>query len=625
MNVGQKDILVKRIEDSARVVFKYSYDKAFIRACDAMALRGLIKLGANPIKVPGLSYNAWYADIDGLNENTYADYAMLVRDFYTQDIRDKFDVLFPEVHVNKVKASVHNPNGFMEAHKGEVEALIEKYRNTTSPLEFYGSKHMAEGVVLFKASVTNKFAKGVINADEQGMAKTAQAIIAALESGKRNILVVAPKTVKMSTWPFEIKRVDKHMTVFLADHKKYGSRAQWTLIHWDCLRLLGEDFIANAGTFDLLIADEFHRCANRESQRSQVLSSIADKIPHVWGLTGTPLTKRPRNLINLLKILKHPFVSTEQKEWEFLKRYCGDKVGQKRNAKGELEGGFWDFSGAKNVDELHELLRDVFIRREKSSTNLPPKINVVKKIELTAAQRKTYNETWDKYCERPDVKEKLKNPTYPASVVKKGQLRKAVSLIKVPYIIEWAEELLEAGEKVCIYTDFTEVFDAYMKHFGSAAVGINGSTTADQRARNVTRFQTDPTCTVFVGNIKAAGEGITLTAASYLAFNDITWLPGDQLQASDRIHRGSQTKTCMIYFFLAEDTEDIPGFKDFIAHKNVVERVVNRRDEFGNLTPTTWTGDTKGIGLENKAVDIKAKPVLPFRRFASHRLKLKAK
>lgn len=953
MVVAGKDILIRRIENEARVVFKYTYDKAFVRACEVMKLRGLLTFGPNPIPIEGLDYKAWYADIYRLDEETLADYKMLVNDFYTTDLQSRFYDLFSEVNAEKVQASLHNPSTFMEAQREVVDKLIEKYKNTTSPLEFYGSKHQAEGVALFLRSLNNKWAKGAINADAPGLGKghpvgtkiltpkgwvpiellkigdevigkngrpttitgvyprgvldvfrvtfndktsvlvdddhiwwvglkervkrtglyeqmttkelrtsgkylgyiriptvepiqftkrnlvikpytlgvllgdgslkksveftsmdpgivrrvkkelpkgtkmykyapdkrskavrysivgterktngnvardelkrlgvygklahekeipeeymmssveqrldllrglmdtdgyitsdgmhiefsssseklsdgviflvqslggitrkkvkkaycngeqkkdayvvtiklnknflpfhlkrkvkryvaptkylpyrvfkkieaagkapvicisvsaedqlyvtencivthnTRQAVVAAIEARMKNILVVAPKTAKVATWPAEIKMVDPRATIFLADLKHYQSRAQWTIIHWDMLRRLDSDFYANARTFDLLICDEFHRAANADSQRSQAVALLAKEIPYLWGLTGTPVTKRPKNVVNLLTLLKHPIADSKSKIWRFLNRYCG----------GMDWTGHYNFDGAKNIDELHEHLRDVLIRREADSTNLPEKVREIKKVELTEAQRKVYDHAWEEYCNRPDVKEKQQSATYPFEVVKTGVLRKSISLAKVPHVIEWAEELIEAGEKVVIFTDFTDVFNAYMRHFGSKAVGIHGATEESQRGVFVKKFQEDDSVKVFIGNIKAAGEGITLTAASYLAFNDITWRPVDQLQAENRIYRGGAKKTCFIVFFLGDDTIDEKGFKDFIEHKDVVERIVNRRDENGEIKDAKWTGDTEGLGLEKKratSLSLKANPNQAFRKF----------
>jgi len=310
-----------------------------------------------------------------------------------------------------------------------------------------------------------------------------------------------------------------------------------------------------------------HNC-NEESQRGRATARLCDQIPLVWQLTGTPVTKRPRNAIHLLQLIRHPLVNTKSKVWHFLTRYCGDQD----------EWGRWDFDRAKNLDELHALLQDVLIRREKDQTNLPPKVRQVQVVHLTPAQRDAYNHSWETYLEDPEHAEAAAKPGYPTEMVQKMVRRHSVAMAKVPLVIDWAEALLAAGEKVVVFTAFDDVWEAYAKHFGSRAVGIRGEVTPKARAEAVTRFQTDPSAEIFIGNAVAASEAIPLWAAGYLAFNDITWLPHNQLQAEERIVGGDK-KTCFITFFLAEGTEDEGGFQDFLKHKDITQRIVNRRDE----------------------------------------------
>lgn len=591
-----RDILVRRVEDEARVVFLYPYDTTFIQACKALKVRGLLAFGENPIRVEGSDYKAWYADIEKLDEDTYGRYAMLVRDFFTSEARNKFNALFTDIKHDNVQASIHNPSKFMEAQREVVEKLVEKYKNTTSPLEFYGSRHQAEGVALFLQSVKAKNGvKGFINADAQGLGKCRQAIVAAIEAGFKNILIVTTKSAKSATWPKEIRLVDPKATITLANHKKYSERARWTVIHWDSLRLADERFFQNATTFDLLILDEMHYASNRESQRGAATEKIGDAIAKVWGLTGTPVTKRPRNVINLLRLVRHPMVDGEAKVWEFLTRYCGVKDEYER----------WDFNRAVNIDELHEQLRGVFIRREKDQTNLPPKVRQVQTVELSPTQRAAYESAWPDYLSDPANAIKASQPGYPTDMVKTMVSRKAIALVKTPQVMEWADALLDAGEKVVIFTAFDDVWEAYAKYYGAKAVGIRGEVKEADRLLAVERFQNDPEVRVFIGNIQAAGEGITLTAASYLAFNDITWRPVDQLQAEDRIHRGGATKTCFVTYFLGADTVDEVGFTDFIKHKDIVQRIVNRRDDDNKPIDPGFVGElpvaraTEGIQGNN--------------------------
>jgi SWI/SNF-related matrix-associated actin-dependent regulator 1 of chromatin subfamily A len=567
--MNPKDILVRPLGRSARVVFAHPYDPRFVQACKALKLRGLLSFGENPIEDSGGSYKAWYADIKECDAETYGRYAMLVRGFYTSDLRAKFDALFADVKHDAIEASVHNPSAFMEANRAEVDRLVAKWKDTKAPLEFYGSLHQAEGVALFLQSLKTPDVKGFVNCDAPGLGKTRQALVAAVEAGFKNILIVTTKTAKVTAWPDELALVDPKGTVALIDHKNYNQRARWTIIHWDCLRLADDRFFDNAQTFDLIIIDEAHYASNENSQRGKAIWRLAEAIPKVWPMTGTPVTKRPKNVIQILRLVHHPIVNTKTKVWNFLTRYCGDKD----------EFGYWDFDRAKNIEELHVLLRDVFIRREKDQTNLPEKLRFPKVIKLTDAQRRAYDSCWEDYCAVPENKEKMGKPGYPYAMVEKTVRRHAVAMLKVPHIIEWAEELIDAGEKVVIFTSFDNVWEAYAKHFGARAVGIRGGMKPEDVKAAKDSFQNDPEVKVFIGNIIAAGEAVTLTAASYLAHNDITWLPKDQMQGEDRIHRGGAVKTCMIYYFLTEGTTDESGFQDFLRALKVTQTIVNRRDE----------------------------------------------
>jgi SNF2 domain-containing protein/helicase-like protein len=609
----------KFADGSTRVVFLYSKKPEFAAAARAIKIRGAMQFGRNPIQ-GRYDYKAFYADIRKFDAETYGLYAMLVRDFYGSDqpSLEKFNSLFPGLDHAAVPSLIHNPNAYMEAHRPIVEALIAKYRDSTSPLEFYGSRHMAEGVALLMDCLRHKEIKGGILADEQGMAKTVQAIVATLEVGKKKIMVVSPKTARATSWPDELRKVSRKLTFGLGKTVRPGTlNVQFELFTWDDLRrmpgmaeifdlesaerengkltAIGTERLAAlrasvaewASKFDLLIADEAHYAKHAESQRSTALRNLAEPIPGVILMTGTPVTKRPKDALHLLQLIHHPLA---KKPAQFLARYSPDPVG---------------YAAAQTVtrqrlDELHALLRDCYIRREKSQTGLPPKTRYVKKIELPQEKLDNIEKNWKAYCEEIDPKtgrprrERMEDPKYPVKLVRTMKVREWLALEKVEALCEWADVLIEAGDKVVIMTQFNHSFDAYMAKYRKIAVGINGEVSTENRTKYKDMFQTDPRIRVFVGNIQAAGVSITLTAAAYLGFNDLAWLPTDMLQAEDRIDRGGQTRPTSIYFFLANHEADEDGFEDFISSKEVVQRVTNRRDAEGNIKDAAWQGELEG-------------------------------
>jgi SWI/SNF-related matrix-associated actin-dependent regulator 1 of chromatin subfamily A len=126
----------------------------------------------------------------------------------------------------------------------------------------------------------------------------------------------------------------------------------------------------------------------------------------------------------------------------------------------------------------------------------------------------------------------------------------------VPYSIEKAEEALELNKKVIIFCNFNEEMDTFIRHFGNKCVSVRGGMTDKQKQISVDRFQEDDNCMVFIGQIKAAGVGLTLTKAEIVIMNSLDWVPGNHEQAEDRAYRIGQKETVNIYYMLIDETID---------------------------------------------------------------------
>ena len=133
------------------------------------------------------------------------------------------------------------------------------------------------------------------------------------------------------------------------------------------------------------------------------------------------------------------------------------------------------------------------------------------------------------------------------------------------------ENAIQMGRKVIIFTSFTEELEMLSNHFGKLAVKHNGVMSTAQKQKSVDSFQNNDKIKVFIGNIKSAGVGITLTEATVVVFNSFDWVPGNNEQAEDRAFRIGQKNDVNVYYQLFDNTistrmwEMLNNKKDVIA------------------------------------------------------------
>jgi len=205
-------------------------------------------------------------------------------------------------------------------------------------------------------------------ADEMGLGKTIQAIgvINAKEDIKK-VIIVCPASLKIN-WQRELEKwLVKPLTVGIAG-KKFPE-ADIIIINYDILKKYQANL--EKQNWDLIVMDEAHYVKNSKAARSKVAKEIAEKAKNKILITGTPIANRPAELWHLLHILN-------PQKWDnffnFAKRYCDAE----RTSYG------WDFSGASNLKELQNLLREnVMVRRLKKDvlTELPAKRRQIITIE----------------------------------------------------------------------------------------------------------------------------------------------------------------------------------------------------------------------------------------------------
>jgi len=387
--------------------------------------------------------------------------------------------------------------------------------------------------------------KKFILADDMGLGKTTSTIIAALESGSKKVLIICPATLKIN-WKREIENYSDK-TVFIAESKNFNTEADFVIINYDIIKNFHDTKKKDesqilASNFDLVIVDEAHYIKNATAQRTKLINDIVKKTERLWLLTGTPMTSRPIDYFNLLSLVDSPVA----KNWmAYAIRYCSGyqfKVGNRK---------VWNVMGSSNLEELRDRTLGLTLRRLKENVlDLPDKIITPVYLRLKSKQyEEVMGEYYDWYDKNPEESKSLT-----VQFSKLTKVRQIIADEKIAQTIELAENILEQDKKVIIFCNFTDSLNKITEHFGKAAVKLDGSMSKPERQHSVDEFQDNPKVKVFVGNIKAAGVGITLTSAEAVIMNDLSFLPSDHAQAEDRAYRYGQKNNVLVYYPIFENT-----------------------------------------------------------------------
>ena len=407
--------------------------------------------------------------------------------------------------------------------------------------------------------------KRFILADDMGLGKTTSTIIAAIETGVKKILIICPASLKIN-WQREIANYTDR-SVYISEGKNFSSEEDFVIVNYDILKNFYDlkdtpnSQLVNA-KFDLVIIDEAHYVQNAQAQRTKIINHFVKKIKYLWLLTGTPMTSRPINYYNLLNLIESPVA---QNWMAYVIRYC---QGYQFNA-GRRK--VWNVSGASNLEELRDRTSKQVLRRLKTDVlDLPEKIVTPVYLRLKS---KLYENLMGEYYNWYDTqKEESKSLTIQFSKLMK--VRQVIAEEKIESTIELAQNILDQDKKVIIFTNFTDTLNRIAEHFGKQAVTLDGSSSKTQRQHAVDQFQENEKVKVFVGNVKAAGVGITLTASEAVIINDLSFVPGDLSQAEDRAYRYGQKNNVSVYYPIFENTIEGAIYDIIIKKKNIISTVM---------------------------------------------------
>ena len=420
--------------------------------------------------------------------------------------------------------------------------------------------------------------------DEMGIGKTIQAIglynyhcAHGLKEKRPQILIVCPATLKRNWLREWNKWAIRKQPIGIAEGS-YWPGSDIVIVNYDILGRFKVQL--REKVWDLLILDECQYLKNSKARRTkQICGDYKTKLPPVnarckLALTGTPIPNRPIELYSVLRYLDPLGWSNKL---GFAQRYCG-----------AVPSGFgWDMSGASHLDELQEKLRSsIMIRRLKKDVlkDLPPKERQIIEIEIDDGDEIIKREK--RILGDLSQKDRLTDEEYKdlvktmrggsgAAFEEMSTVRRMNAVAKIPAVIEHLHESLDASGKVVVFCHHKEVAAALVKEFGHISVVITGSTPMKERQENVDKFQTDPNIRLFIGNIIAAGTGITLTAASHVVFAELDWVPGNVSQAEDRCHRFGQKDSVLVQHLVVAGSLDALMAKTIVYKQGVIEKALN--------------------------------------------------
>lgn len=370
----------------------------------------------------------------------------------------------------------------------------------------------------------------VLLADPPGLGKTIEIAGTLNQLHPPRVLIVCPASLRLN-WIQELQK--------------------WLSYAPESLEVVSVDSVWRKGVFSRLVANSFDFMAVDEAQyiketdskRSMACAALAAKAKRVVLMTGTPVKNRPRDAFHLLHILA-PDIFPDYRQ--FALRYCA-AFQQTIYVKGGKKRTIWNDNGSSNLEELNDILRStIMLRRSKEDAlpQLPKKRRQLIEVEGAAKEVKAEKAAWEAVCASVGYEEALRQMEAGAGIAftEMASKRKTVALSKIPFVVEHASNLLDSGEKVILFAHHRDVISGLAEGLKDySPVTYVGGMNEKQKDDAKRRFMEDDDCRVFIGNIQAAGTGLTLTVSSTVVFAEMSYCPSDMEQCEDRACRIGQT------------------------------------------------------------------------------------
>lgn len=437
---------------------------------------------------------------------------------------------------------------------------------------------------------------GSIIADDMGLGKTLQVISLLLKlkqdkalNQKHRALVVVP-TGLLTNWKSEIQKFAPSISTHIFHGGARDIKAFDADVMLSTYGVLRSDHeLLKKQKWQIMVIDEAQNIKNHDTVQSKAIKSIPSNIR--IAMSGTPVENRLTEYWSIMEFAN--------------KGYLGNIKSFKDNFATPIQV----FNDENAVNKFRKITSPFMMRRMKSDksiiSDLPDKVEQNQYALLTKHQAALYEKTMNaamaeiegisgvdgqslfnrqglilqmilalkQICNHPT--NFLKNSNYDATLSGKTEL-----------LLELLESIMEAGEKVLIFTQFREMGDMLQRfieeRFGEKPMFYHGGTSIQERQQMVDKFQHNRADKIFLLSLKAAGTGLNLTAASHVIHYDLWWNPAVENQATDRAYRIGQKKNVMVHRFITKNT-----------FEEKINDMIQKKKHLADMTVTTgenWIG-----------------------------------
>ncbi len=379
-----------------------------------------------------------------------------------------------------------------------------------------------------------------ILADDMGLGKTYQFIEAAKLVRAQSGIILCPQSIRHS-WCKNMH--SQYPTVFIKEitgPKIPIDPCAFNVINYDIV--WREPLISELKKYrwPLLGCDESHYLKSIDAKRTKVVlgrKGLAGLAERRWLMTGTPVLNRPIELYPTLRSLFPQLLGQYRDYTQYAFHFCA-----------AFNDGFgFNVSGASNLDELGRILGGVMLRRLKEE--------VMDQLPGLMFE-KIYLDPSDKLLEL--AKQELNIPVTDVIGSQLSSIRRALGVLKILPAIKHIEELLITKKKIVAFVWHKDVAAGMKDHFKSRAVTYTGDENVREKDAALDRFIRDDQTQIFIGQLRAAGQGIDglQHVCDTCLIIEPSYVPGEIMQAVDRLRRMGQARPVLAQFLIVEGSRD---------------------------------------------------------------------